>query len=255
MIGLIDSGIGGLSTYHSLTRHYPTADILYLADQAHLPYGNKSPKALLAYLENALDWMAVQNADIVLVACGTLSSAALPHLRKIYPFPIYDIVSVGAKEAALYTKTHQAILLATEATIRSGFFEKALQKAGFDKVYTQACPQFVRLVEQGICKPTHPHLKDALKTYISGYVNASADVVLLGCTHYHFLLQTIGAYLPCCRIIDCGVVLANSCPPPTIFGGVHRFFTTGHLPTFAKQLKQHLSTPPQYVAKATLPSL
>ena len=247
MIGILDSGVGGLATFVALSQLYPTANLLYLADQAHLPYGSKSPDALLDYLTLALDWFALQSVEGVMLACGTLSSVALPRLRAKYSFPIYDIVSAGVQYALPHTKAHQAILLGTEATIKANQFCEALENAGFCHVYAQACPQFVHLVEQGICHASHPLLQKALELYLSMYRTCSADVLLLGCTHYHFLYDAIKAYLPTCHIVDCGTLLAHLCPPPKHEWGVCQFYTTGHLATFHLQLERQLGYTPTHI--------
>lgn len=236
MIGILDSGLGGLSALMVLRTLAPKADLLYLSDQAHLPYGEKSPEDLCHYLKDALAFFEAQKVEAVLVACGTLSGVALPHLKTDYPFPIFGVITPAAKHAKHITKTGHVAVIATSACVLEKAYTKALRNVGIRRVYERDCPLFVPLVEQGITGE-HPLAREASLYYLSSCFPTSCDTLLLGCTHYPFLASAIQKVLPHITLLDAGrvavVEMLKEYPKKEELGRCD-FYTTACPATFQK---------------------
>ena len=244
MIGILDSGLGGISTLLSLKALSPDTDIVYLADQAHAPYGERSPSELLGYLEAAIRFFAHKGVEALLLACGTLSAVALPKLKSAPPFPIFSVIEPAAKEAAKHTKTGVAIL-ATTATVQSGVYPKALLSLGVKQTLSVACPLLVPLIENGFLTESLA-AKEILSHYLAPAKTMGCDTLLLGCTHYGFLSPLFSRLWKEVYTVDAGKVLAKdalSKISPKQGQGKTLFYTTGNPTTFLKKTSALLSLP------------
>lgn len=194
MIGLFDSGIGGLTVVRELLRQAPDASFIYLGDTANLPYGNKSPDTIRSYARADAAFLVAQGVDSIVIACNTASAHAADLLRELHPsVPIFDVI-VPAVEDALAVTRGRVGVIGTRGTIGSGIYQKKLSDAKKDiEVLAQACPLFVPLVEEGWLND--PETKRIVKRYLSPLRSRNVDTLILGCTHYPLLAPVIKRYM------------------------------------------------------------
>jgi len=185
-IGIFDSGVGGLTVYKSIRARFPEEDLIYFGDTARVPYGPKSPNTIIEYsLQNAR-FLLQQNIKILIVACNTSSSVALPHLRKISQIPIIGVIEPGAENAVLLTKNGKVGVIGTDGTIRSQAYTKAMHDIKPDiEVTGKSCPLFVPVVEEGWHQ--HPVARAIAEEYLAEFKGKDIDTLVLGCTHYPLL--------------------------------------------------------------------
>ena len=194
-IGVFDSGLGGLTVLSALHRLLPNESTVYLGDTARLPYGTKSPQTVVRYaLNNARALLSLADLKLLVVACNTVSAVALDALRDALSIPVIGVIEPGAQAAASDKKTKSIAVLATAGTIASGAYELALRKQGFTgTIYTQACPLFVPLVEEGLISGPIP--ESIAQHYLSN-MPTDVDSIILGCTHYPLLLPILSKVFP-----------------------------------------------------------
>lgn len=191
-IGVFDSGIGGMTVVKELMHQLPDERIIYYGDTARVPYGNKSPETILTYSRQITKFLISKGVKAIIVACNTISAVALEPLREEFDLPIIGVVKPGAKAAAEATKNGRIGVIATRATINSGIYEDFLHKTNPEiKVYKQACPLFVPLVEEGWIDD--PITDKVIHRYLDSLVDRDIDALVLGCTHYPLLRHRIQA--------------------------------------------------------------
>ena len=190
-IGVFDSGFGGLTVMNAITSLLPHENISYFADTVHLPYGNKSPEAILEYSSQSIEFLAKQGIKLLVIACHTSCVTALPFLRKKFDFPIIGIGDAGIKDLTSQKKTDHLVFLGTQTTVASGVYQKMIQeRLPSSKVTAIACPLFVPLVEMGYVD--HPLLtQNAIQEHLRPLKEEPVDAVLLACTHYPLLKNPI----------------------------------------------------------------
>ncbi len=193
-IGVFDSGLGGLTVVKALCDLLPNESVSYLGDTARVPYGNKSGEAVERYSLELADMLAKENAKVIVVACNTVSSVALPRLRKHYSIPIVGVIEPGARAAASATRNRHIGVIGTRATIRSGAYEKALLALKSDlRVSSRPCPLLVSLVEEGLL---NDEVTDRMiARYLEPLIADGIDTLVLGCTHYPLLTGAIARVL------------------------------------------------------------
>lgn len=191
MIGIFDSGVGGLTIVKEVLRKLPSYDILYFADLAHSPYGNKSPEAIEKFSYNITKFLIEKGAKIIIVACNTASSQAFDKLEKTFSLPIFDVITPAVKEAAQVTKNKKIGIIGTEGTIQSQAYQKAFRKLKYNnfEIFSKACPLFVPLIEEGFIK--RPETKRIARYYLRELKNKQIDTLILGCTHYPLIKDII----------------------------------------------------------------
>jgi len=185
-IGVFDSGVGGLTVVSQLFRILPQEDIIYFGDTAHLPYGSKSKQAVTRYSLDIANFLKAQKVKIIVVACNTASSFALSSLREKIDLPVIGVIEPGAQAAIDTTRNFKIGVIGTEGTINSRAFEEAIKKIDKNvKVFSQACPLFVPLVEEGWLDK--PEASQIAEKYLSLLKDENIDTLILGCTHYPLL--------------------------------------------------------------------
>jgi glutamate racemase len=193
-IGVFDSGIGGLTVAKALRDVLPNESIFYLGDTARVPYGNKSAETVERYALELADILARENAKVIVVACNTVSSVAIPKLRAHVSVPVVGVIEPGAQAAIATTRNRHVGVIGTRATIRSGAYEKALRAADSNvRVSSQACPLVVPLIEEGMLDD--PVTDRMILRYLEPLLKADIDTLVLGCTHYPLLTAAIGRVL------------------------------------------------------------
>lgn len=207
MIGVFDSGVGGLTVLAALRRALPQADFVYLGDTARVPYGPKSAAVVQRYALEAVWYLRQLGAQAIVVACNSASAAAIDELRRVHhDLPIFDVIEPGARAAVAASSSGQIGVLGTRGTVASGAYVRAIQAQRANANVTQAaCPLFVPLAEEGI---THGKIAEAIAAgYLETFIKADCDTVVLGCTHYPLLREVIQSTL------GSGVTLIDSADP------------------------------------------
>lgn len=188
-IGVFDSGVGGLSVLKHIHAHLPHEHLLYFADSLYAPYGNKSPEFIIERATYIADFLIAKGAKALVVACNTATAAAISHLRHHYALPIIGM-EPAVKPAASATKNGVIGVLATVGTLKSAQFAALLESYGRNvKVVTQGCIGLVECIERG--ELDAPETKALIHQYIKPLLAEGADTIVLGCTHYPFVKNTI----------------------------------------------------------------
>jgi glutamate racemase len=194
-VGVFDSGVGGLTVLRELVRALPGERFLYLGDTARVPYGTKSGETVTRYsIEIANYLIARHDIKMLVVACNTASSLALPVLRKIYKIPVVGMVDPCVRRAASLAKKERIGVIGTAGTIRSGAYEQALRAAvPSARVVSRPCPLLVALAEEGWGET--PVARAVIAEYLAPYRSDPPDALILGCTHYPVLKNPIREFL------------------------------------------------------------
>lgn len=193
MIGLFDSGIGGLTVVRALRAARPDLSYVYLGDTARHPFGGKSPETIRRYAEEAADFLLAQGAKAIVIACNTASALAAEHLRVRHPrLPIFEVVGPAVRAAARASAKKRVGLIATRATVASGIYETRLREIDpAIEVVANAAPLLVSLVEEHWID--QPETASILAKYLAPIRRAEVDALILGCTHYPILKDRIAA--------------------------------------------------------------
>ena len=188
MIGIYDSGLGGLSVWREL-RQYTSAQLLYFGDTSHVPYGEKTPAQLESYFWDIVGFFLSQGCQGVVVACNTSSALVLPRVMGKLQVPVFGILE-SAVRATLEVSDGRIGILATRGTVDSGAYQGAFSRVAPDvQVFMQSAPLLVPLVEQGQVKSQVT--RQVLQEYLDPLIARDIDTLLLGCTHYPFLYELI----------------------------------------------------------------
>ena len=189
MIGVFDSGVGGLSVWQELIKILPGEEYIYVSDSGYCPYGPKPKEYVVGRARRITEFLLEKGADIVVVACNTATAAAISTLRSSYNIPFVGM-EPAVKPAALNSETGVIGVLATQGTFKGELYLRTLHKfAANTKVMEQIGTGLVELVESGNTSTAEAY--QLLKTYLQPMIDAGADHVVLGCTHYPFLSQAI----------------------------------------------------------------
>lgn len=194
-VGVFDSGVGGLTVLRELLRALPSERFLYLGDTARVPYGTKSREAVTKYSIEIANYLITRHdIKMLVVACNTASSLALPVLRKIYKIPVVGMVDPCVRRAASLAKRGTIGVIGTAGTIRSGAYEQALRAAlPAARISCTPCPLLVSLAEEGWVD--NPVVRAVVAEYLAPYRNDPQDALILGCTHYPVLKAAIREFL------------------------------------------------------------
>jgi glutamate racemase len=190
MIGVFDSGIGGLTVVRAIMERLPGYDILYFGDTARTPYGSKSPSTVIKYAIENTEFLLSQGARVVVLACNTASSLATDILRQRFNIPIFEVISPAAELAARVSPQGRIGIIGTRATIASGAYEALIKaRRPESRIFSQACPLLVPLVEEGWLNK--PETRMIVKDYLRPLKIRQIDTLILGCTHYPLLTNLI----------------------------------------------------------------
>ncbi len=212
-IGIFDSGVGGLTVLDAIHKVLPHEHLLYLGDTARLPYGTKSQDTVATYALQATAKLVERGIKMLVIACNTATSAALPLLRQSFaPLPVLGVIEPGAEAATKVTRNGHIAVIATEGTIKGGAYQKAMTALLKDVHITgQACTLFVHLAEEGWVDG--PLVEGIAKRYLDHIfvpniadapTNSRPDTLLLGCTHFPLLRETLA------NVVGKDVVLVDS---------------------------------------------
>lgn len=215
VIGVFDSGFGGLTVLKALLKRMPGARFVFLGDTARLPYGSKSRRTIARYAaESAQFLVGRQGAEFLVIACNTASALALDAIEAAVPVPVLGVIEPGAEAAAQSSKTKDVLVIATEATVASHAYAAACRVRGLRGV-EKACPLLVPLVEEGWID--HPVTAQVVRIYLGEVLEEARaagqfpDTLVLGCTHYPLLRAAFEPAVPeGMRIIDSAEATAEA---------------------------------------------
>lgn len=201
-IGVFDSGLGGLTVVKELMNYLPNENIVYFGDTARIPYGTRSNETVIRYSQQCIKFLLSQGIKMIVIACNTVSSIGLGVVDKMFDIPIIGVIEPGAKAAISATKNKIIGVIGTQGTIRSRAYEKAMtRKDPKIQIFSTPCSLFVPIVEEG-----WSNTKIALLTaeeYLGSMKDKGIDTLILGCTHYPLLQDTIG------QVMGAEVTLVN----------------------------------------------
>ncbi len=202
-IGVFDSGIGGLTVLRELLGRLPHESFVYFGDTARVPYGTKSGETVRRFSRENIDFLLERGVKMIVIACNTASSHALPDIESDFHVPIVGVIEPGVRAAVAATRSHHIGVIGTAATVRSDAYASRIKQQLPDAmVVSQACPLFVPLVEEG--RVNGPVTRLVAEEYLSVYDGTGIDTLVLGCTHYPLLKGVIG------DVVGRDVVLVDS---------------------------------------------
>ena len=211
-IGIFDSGVGGLTVVKALLDKLPNENIVYLADSKHMPYGDKTNEQIIEYVMDDVKFLNNYELKTILIACNTADSIAFSNVQEAYDIPVYGVIDAACKQAIILTKNNRIGVIATTATINTDQYHKELLKYNpHIKVYNQACPFLVPLIEEGKFDIGNQEIRYILEDYLTPLIENDIDTLILGCTHYDLLYEIIKDMYP-----NLNVVSSSRCVIDTI---------------------------------------
>lgn len=202
-IGVFDSGLGGLTCVREIMKIMPDEDVIYFGDTGRVPYGTRGKDTLLKYVRQDIRFLEQFDIKMIIIACGTASSAALPVVDDEFKSDIIGVVEPAAKMAVKATKNKRIGVLGTTGTVKSGKYPEYIRQICPDaEVFQKACPMFVPLVESGYADSDVT--KIIAEDYLKEIKEKNIDTLILGCTHYPLIKEVIG------EIMGEGVTLIDS---------------------------------------------
>ncbi|MDR6122161.1 glutamate racemase [Bacillus sp. SLBN-46] len=260
-IGVIDSGVGGLTVAKEVMRQLPNEKIIYLGDTARCPYGPRTTKEVKRFTWEMTRFLLEKNIKMLVIACNTATAAALEDIRKELSIPVLGVINPGARAAIKRTKNYRVGMIGTEVTVKSGAYEKALKSLN-SRIFVKghACPKFVPLVESG--EYDGPIAEKIVNESLKPMLQQNLDTLILGCTHYPLLepliKKTMGTEV---NVISSGDETAREISAILEYNGLletceeepeHEFYTTGSRRIFSKIASQWLGFPINPVNKIKL---
>lgn len=240
-IGIFDSGVGGLSVLREIQEQMPAESIIYIADQIHVPYGDRTLHEVRSFSESIVGFLLSLEVKLIVVACNTASAAALKHLRNVFPMIPFVGMEPAVKPAAESTRTGKVGVLATPATFQGALYASVVERFASDVIIFQhTCPGLVKQIERGELDtiPTRAILESAIQPML----DEGIDTIVLGCTHYPFVIPIIQEIAgPMIRVIDPAPAVARQVSHMLGVNDVRRtekspgwlkFFTTGSVGKF-----------------------
>ena len=193
-IGIFDSGVGGLTVLKQVARLLPREELFYVGDTARVPYGTKSPETVRRYALESAGFLVRQGVKMLVVACNTASAVAVEDLAARFRIPVIGVIEPGSRRAAALTANRKVGVIGTEGTVKSGAYARAIRSENSAiEVTSVACPLFVPLVEEGWAE--HRIAGIAAAEYLAPLIHAGIDSLVLGCTHYPLLKNTLRSAL------------------------------------------------------------
>ena len=211
-IGVFDSGMGGLTAVRELAALLPHEQLIYFGDTGRVPYGGRSRNTIIRYAQQDVAFLRSFDLKAIVVACGTVSTTALPILQaEAEGFPIFGVVDPTAQQAVDATRNGKIGLIATRASIRTGAYQAAIHQLRPEvEVSALACPLFVPLVENGRTQPGDVVIETVAAEYLAPLKAEGVETLVLGCTHYPLLKEVIRNFMGAdVTLIDSGAAVAQ----------------------------------------------
>lgn len=260
-VGIFDSGVGGLTVFRAVQQQLPNESLVYLGDTARIPYGVRSASTIERYAFECATFIQSRGVKAVVIACNTASALAANYLRSRFSLPVIGVIRPGARRAVRSTRNRHIGVIATEATVASGAYQRALLALDDGlKIMTRACPLFVPLAEEGWVN--HAVTRQVAEEYLAELRSSGVDTVVLGCTHYPILRpvieHTMGESL---SYVDSGEAVAETLARTLEEEGLassgarprtEEFFVTDSADRFRRVAELFLGRPPQSVETVEL---
>lgn len=209
-IGVFDSGVGGLTVVRALMERLPLENIVYFGDTARVPYGNKSRATIENFTQQIVQFLLKQDVKAMVIACNTIAAVSVDKVRQMAGnMPVIDVISAGAHAAVQTTKTDHIAIIATSTTVNSNAYARAIHSQNAQtRVFSQACPLLVPLVEEGWLDNEITRL--TCKEYLKPILAEDVDTLVLGCTHYPLLKPLIAEQAPNLTLVDSAITTAEN---------------------------------------------
>lgn len=209
-IGVFDSGVGGLTVVRALMERLPFEDIVYFGDTARVPYGVKSVDTIKHFTGQITEFLLEKNVKLLIIACNTMAAVAADVVKQLaLDVPVLDVIEAGARNAVAQTRSNAIGVIGTPTTVNSNAYARSIHHLNPNvRVYSQACPLFVPLVEEGWLD--HPVTRLTAQEYLKPVLVEKIDTLVLGCTHYPLLkplLQDLAG--PQIQLVDSAVAMAD----------------------------------------------
>jgi glutamate racemase len=206
-IGVFDSGIGGLTVVRALMERLPFEDIIYFGDTARVPYGVKSVETIQAYTRQIAEFLLAKDVKLLIIACNTMAAVAGEAVRELSPVPVLDVIDAGARAAV--SKTRKGVgVIGTPTTVNSNAYARSIHALNPDiRVYSQACPLFVPLVEEGWLD--HEVTRLTAREYLKPVFVEQIDTLVLGCTHYPLIKPLLQEVAGPVQLVDSAITVAD----------------------------------------------
>ncbi len=224
-IAVFDSGLGGLTVLKAIRELLPNQDVIYFGDTARVPYGIKSKETVIRYAQEISEFLVSQDIKILVIACNTASAYASDQLSKELSIPVIDVVNPLIEEIADFSSIRHIAVLGTQATIRSGIYQKKLSRClPQAKISPVACPLFVPLVEEHF--QAHQAADLIVHEYLRQFKQNPVDAVILGCTHYPLMYKPIRNFFgPDVKIVDSAAACAKEIKKRIQSSGTHKILS------------------------------
>ena len=207
-IGVFDSGVGGLTVVRALMDRLPFENIVYFGDTARVPYGSKSTSTIEHFTLQIVDFLQRQQVKMLIIACNTMAAVAAEKVRQVSPLPVLDVIESGAQCAVAESITGGIGVIGTATTINSNAYARAIHQLDPEcRVYSQACPMFVPLVEEGWLD--HPVTRLTAQEYLKPVFVEQIDTLVLGCTHYPLLKPLLKDMTGSLKLVDSAIAIAD----------------------------------------------
>ena len=242
-IGMFDSGVGGFTLVKEAFNIMPNEEIIYFGDVARSPYGTKTDEEILQYSRDIVDFLILQGAKLVVIACNTATIASVEILKKQYNIPIIGVVEPCVDAALTNINTKKIGLLATDFTVNSKKYEEIIKKENSNvKVYGKGCPKLVTLAEEG--QFNNELSNSAVKECLKDLLAEEIDTLILGCTHFPLHLEDIKRNVPkqvhivnpALKTIECtlSILKENNMLREEDSKPIHKFICSGNIENFTK---------------------
>ncbi len=235
-IGVFDSGLGGLTVVREILALLPKEDVLYFGDIARLPYGTKSKDVVLRFsIENSL-FLLSRKVKLLVIACNTASAVALEFLKSILSVPVLGVIDPAIEELTRQGLPDRVAVIGTNATIRSGVYQRKLREVGIEDVFAKPCPLLVPMIESGYLRG---EICDQIIRYEVGPVlKKGVRVLLLGCTHYPIIKGKIRRLFPKVKVVDSALPTARAVKKTLEAFGLERKRGKGRLEVFVSDVPE-----------------
>ncbi|MBS4006935.1 MAG: glutamate racemase [Clostridium sp.] len=248
-IGLLDSGVGGLTVANEIITLLPAERIVYFGDTARMPYGPRPHSEVRTFVRQIIGFLENQDVKLVIVACNSATAAGLPSYQGEFALPIIGVIEPGVRAALQHTRTKRVGVIGTAGTIASRAYEEAIWRLDPNvEVFSQACPLFVLIVENGLVDS--PEAFRVAEEYLRPLREAGVDALILGCTHYPLMANVIRAVMgPAVKLISSAQETALEAQEilarfnlfrPASTAARHRFFVSGSPAPFVEMAEKLL---------------
>lgn len=189
-IGVFDSGLGGLTVAKEIMKLLPNEKIVYFGDTARVPYGSKSEKVVVKYSKEITNFLLTKNIKMLVIACNTATAMALDEIQKCVDIPVIGVIKPGSRRACKTTVNKRIGIIGTKGTVESGTYPKEIKNIDSScEVFQKSCPLFVPLIEEGMLEDSVT--MDIAQRYLRDFDNTGIDTLVLGCTHYPLIKETL----------------------------------------------------------------